>query len=464
MPKYQYPIVVIGAGAAGLVVTIGAAKAGKKVLLIDRGSWGGDCTNFGCIPSKSLIAAAHAAHTLRHADHLGLKYDVPTINAAGALKRARNIVAKIRHEEEPSSLKEKGIDTLEGTARFIDAHTIEVNGHAITAKNIVLATGSRPRLPTIDGLDSIPFLTNETIFDLESIPKHLAVLGGGPIGCEMAHAFRLLGSDVSLVQHSAHPLPRDEPLAQKFIAKRFEKDGINLYLDAKPQRVQQNSDGIAITLENKTLKCSHLLVATSRQPNIESLNLPAANIHHTPRGISTDAYGRTNQKNIWAAGDVAGRAQFTHLAENEARTILTNLLLPFRFKKDIRQPLPHVTFTNPEVAGFGLTEKEALEKYGEKRIATYHVPFSQLDRAITAGEEGFVHIVTKKWSSKILGACIVAPRAGEMLMELSTAAFTKTPLRKLSKLIHPYPIYNQAIRKAADLWLTQTLLPALRRK
>lgn len=461
----SYPIIVIGAGAGGLVIAIGATKAGKKVLLIENGHYGGDCTNFGCIPSKSLIASANCAAAIKNSQELGIECDSKTIETNEVLTRIRNIVAEIRSHEDPDALKKLGLDTITGMAKFIDAHLVQVNGEKIYGDQIVIATGSSPIIPQIKGIDKTPFLTNESIFELKQIPKSLIVMGGGPIGCELAQAFLRLGSSVSLIHNHSELLNKEEPQAQEVIAHQFKLEGMSLFLDTKVKEVAYQNGQFQVFLENgQIIESEQLLVSVGRKPNVSLLNLEAADVNYTNKGISVDAYGRTNQKYIWAVGDVIGSPFFTHWAESQARSILTSLLLPYPFKKKINreQFIPRVTFTDPEVASVGLAEKEARE---HNNIATYTIPFSQVDRAITAGRtEGFVKIVTKKWSSKILGCTIVGERAGEMLNEVSMAMYAGIPLRKLSGLIHPYPTYSLAIRKAADLWLTQTILSIFKRK
>lgn len=455
----SYPIVVIGAGAGGLVIAIGATKAGKKVLLIEKGNYGGDCTNFGCIPSKSLIASAHAVADIKGGKELGIEFSSQSFHANPVLSRVRGIVAEIRSHEDQEALNKLGLETLTGTAIFQDSHVLRVNDLFIKAGQIVIATGSSPFIPPIKGLDKTPFLTNETIFELKEIPKSLVVMGGGPIGCELAQAFLRLGSKVFLIHSHAELLNKEDFHAQEVIANRFKSEGMSLYLGSSVTEVLYKNGQFQIDLANRQkIESDSLLVSVGRKPNVSSLNLEAAGVKFTDKGIPVDSYGRTNQSHIWAVGDVIGIPFFTHWAENQARSVLTSLLLPFPFKKKIdnKQFIPRVTFTDPEVASVGLLEKEASQRYN---IATYFIPFNQVDRAITTGRtEGFVKVVTKKWSSKILGCTIVGSRAGEMLGEVTLAMHAGIPLRKLARLIHPYPTYNLAIRKAADLWLTQTIL------
>lgn len=458
----NYQIVVIGAGAAGLVVSVGAAKAGKKVLLIEKGSYGGDCTNFGCIPSKSLIASANIASAIGEAKNYGLNFSKLKIETSGVFERIRKIIEEIKSHEDPAALKKIGVETLTGQAQFENSQILNVNGKKISAKNIVIATGSSPYIPPIKGLFGTPFHTNETIFTLKRVPESLIVIGGGPIGSELAQAFLRLGSQVTIIHSHSELLNKEDPQAQSLIAKCFRSEGMHLFLNASVTEISYLNAHFVIKLGNgHELKSEALLVATGRRPNVSSLNLEAAKIKYTKQGITVDKFGRTSQKHIYAVGDVVGKPFFTHWAESQARSVLTSLLLPFK-KKLNNQAIPRVTFTDPEIASIGLSEKEAAMRYNS---ATYFVPFTQVDRAQTSGKAaGFIKIITKKWSSKILGCTIVGERAGEMINEISLAMFSKIPLRKLSGLIHPYPTYNLAIRKASDQWLTKTILAIFKRK
>ncbi len=452
-----YPLVVIGAGAGGLVVANGFARAGKKVLLIEKGHWGGDCTNFGCIPSKTLIGAAKRKET-----------------GSTALQKVRETIEQVRSHEEPPALQKNGIEVLAATASFIDPHTlqaVEPNGatHTLRANKIVLATGSAPLIPSILGLKETPFLTNETVFNLKEPPQSMIVLGAGPIGSELAQAFQRLGTKVTVVHRHSHILGREPEKASALLIKKMQREGVTFCMNEELSEVhyQQGLFHCKLKGEKKEICAEQLLIASGRKPNLRTLELDRAKINWTEGGIVVDSYGRTSQKHIFALGDAVGPPFFTHLAENRARTVLTTLLLsPFWKKKiDSGQPIPRVTYTDPEIASIGLSQEEAIKKYGSKRVATYFVPLSEVDRAITQGErEGFIKIITRKWSSRILGATLACSCAGELLMEISLAIHFKIPLRKLSQLIHPYPTYSLAMRRAADLWLTQTLLPAFKKR
>jgi len=460
----NYPYVVVGAGAGGLVVAIGLTAAGKKALLIEDSTYGGDCTNFGCVPSKSLIASAEIAHAIKEGSKYGIQSD-GKFNGDGALQKVRDIVASIREEEEPDALASRGIETMTGCASFVDANTLKVVGpegqeETVSAKTIVLATGSHPFIPPMKGLEGTPFLTNETIFNLEKVPASMLFVGGGPIGSELAQAFARLGSKVTVLLHDDHFLPREEMEVREVIQKQFEEDGITLMFNFKMDEVTYDGK---FKFPDGT-EGEQLVIATGRRANIDKLMLKNAKIDVHDHGIKVDKYGRTSKKHIWAVGDCIGPPFFTHFAENQGRAVLKNLLLPWNKAKST-QPVPRVTFTNPEVASIGLTESDAKKEYGEKKIATYFIPMEKVDRAICVRRtEGFVKVITKKWSSKILGATIVAPRAGEMLMEISVAMQADMGFRKLGDLIHPYPIFSHGVRKAADLYFTQTILGALKRK
>jgi len=460
----EYELAVIGAGAAGLVIAKGFAAAKRgKVILIEKNVFGGDCTNFGCIPSKALIASAFAAHAINTAKDFGIEIESKQFLAQNALKRTRHLVESVRREEEPKALH--GIETRLGTARFLDPHTILItlsNGkeETIRAKKCAICTGSQPRIPNIPGLASIPFLTNETIFSLEKIPPHLGILGGGPIGCELAQAFRRLGSHVSLVQHGKALLKREDPSIQNLLQDIFLQEGISLHLQAELKSVEKKNDAIELRMQDKAILVSHLLIATGRTPALKDLACKTIDLKTTKNGLIVDAFGRTNHAHIFAAGDIVGQGLFTHVAEHQARAVLQNLILPRPFwKKFDLTPTPRVTYTDPEIASIGLKQEEAHEKYGKKRCATYTVPLKHVDRARTDGKtQGFVQIVTKKWTSRILGAHLITPRAGELLLPLSLAMKKGIPLRKLSSIIHPYPGYGLALRQAADLWLKETIL------
>lgn len=471
--QYDYYAIVIGAGAAGLEVAKGLAKAGKRVLLIEKGPYGGGCANFGCIPSKSLIASANIAHELWRSGLYGIDMHITNFQAGRVLERVREIVSQVRKQNSPDALRALGVETLSAVCSFIDPYTVQATSAAgeiqkITAKNIIIASGSSPKIPDIKGLNEIQYLTNETIFDLSEIPTSLAILGGGQTGCELAQAFRRLGSSVTVIEQSDHLLKGGEPEAYKAVQSALVKEGVEIYLSTRVERVRREAGKISVHLQQKLdnkeyeLHVEQLLIASAREPNIGSLNLEGVQVAHTKQGISHDAYGRTSQSNIWVVGDASGELFYTHAAVNQANAVLFNLLMPWPFRKKVvsKQPIPSVVFTDPEVASLGISEAQAIELYGNSSIAVYTVPLAESDRAVCQGRsDGFVKFITKRFSSRILGATIVAPIAADMLVEIACAMRDGVPLRKLSSLIHPYPTYSQIIQKAAQKWLSDTILP-----
>lgn len=459
--KKNFSYIIIGSGSSGLVIAIGLARAKKDVLLIEKGNFGGDCTNYGCIPSKSIIASAKAAHFITSSKDFGIGLDLNSINLDNSLQRTRNIVEEVRSTEDKNALEKHGVTVLQGKALFLDKHTLNVetgkDSFQVLGKKIIIATGSSPKIPEIENLHTVDYLTNESVFELKKIPQSLIVLGGGPIGAELAQTFQRLGAKVSLVHSHKTLLTRESEKTGKVLKETFENEGIQLFLSSHPKSIDKTSNGILLKVEEndskeiRTIEAEKILIATGRKPNID-LDLEKASIDFTENGISTNAYKQTSQKHIYAVGDCSGPPFFTHLAEHQARTVLQSLLL-FRKKVDL-QPIPRVTYTDPEVATIGLTEEEALPN-----MKVYYLPFSKIDRAVCEGKtNGFITIVTKKWSSKILGATIVGPHAGELLMEIALAMKFNISLRKLNKVIHAYPIYSRGFRKISDLYLTETLL------
>jgi pyruvate/2-oxoglutarate dehydrogenase complex dihydrolipoamide dehydrogenase (E3) component len=468
----DYYTIVIGGGTAGLIVAKGLARAEKKVLLIEKGPFATECSSFGSIPTKALIASANVAHELWRSGLYGIDMVMRNFQSNRALQRARDIVEQFQSQNSPQVLQSMGCDSMALPCRFVDAHTVETiapdgSVSTFTAKNIVVATGSEPRIPSIKGLDTVPYYTNQNIFSLTEIPTSLAIIGGGQTGCEFAQAFRRLGASVSIIEQQEFLLKGEEPEATRAVQSALVKEGVEIFLGNTITRVARDGDRISLTVRRKDdreyeFRVQHLMIAAGRRAHVASLNLEAAGVQYNDSGISFDAYGRTSQSNIWVVGDASGPPYYAHAAENHARGVLRNLLLPslFRRKLDSAQLVPRVIFTDPELASIGLTEEQAIEKYGTYGIATYMVPLSESDRAVCLGRtDGFVKFVTKRYSSKILGATFVAPIAADMLIEVSMAIRDGVPLRKLSSLIHPYPTYSQIVQKAAEKWLQDTIRP-----
>lgn len=467
-PSRIYNLVVIGAGTAGLVTAAGAAGLGAKVALIERHLMGGDCLNVGCVPSKTLLRSARAMAEVRNAAEFGVLVpgESVTVDFSGVMERVRALRAGISKHDSAKRFRELGVDVFLGDAKFLDREIVEVAGKRLRFKRAVIATGGRPSHPKVEGLAETGFLTNETVFSLTEQPSRLAVIGGGPIGCELAQAFQRLGSKVILLHKNTHLLDREDPEAADIIQRQFAREGIQAVLEAKLQRVKKGPGGKVIRFRfaqgDGEIEVDEILVAAGRAPNIEGLNLQAAGVAFDAReGVLVNDYLQTSNRRIYAAGDVCMRWKFTHAADAAARMVIENAL----FIKTARMStltMPWCTYTDPEVAHVGLYEREAKEQ--GIGFDTYTQPMEKVDRAITDGEQtGFVKIHARRDTNRIIGATIVARHAGEMISEISVAMAGKLRLRDLANVIHPYPTQAEAIRKCADACNRARLTPALKR-
>lgn len=443
----DYDLVVIGGGAAGLGAARAAAHSGARTLLVEAGRIGGDCTFTGCVPSKTLIEAAHR----------GVDFDV-------AMADVRRAIDTIASTEDAATLRAEGVDVIQGWAQLHDSNAIEVDGRRITARHIVLATGAGPKIPDIPGLADIPYLTNETIFDLQELPESLVVLGGGPIGCELAQAFARLGSKVTLVEALDRLLPREDREASSLLEQVFRKQGIDIRVGMPIAGVRPAGAGAELHFapgSGDPIAASHLLVATGRQPFTGGLDPDAAGVRLDTHGfVEVDAALRTSAHGVYAVGDVTGRSMLTHSAYAMGRIAATNARHRFLRLRFHPEAIPRVTYTSPEVAQVGITEAEALTVRGAQ--VTY-VPLDEVDRAITAGEtDGFVKIISgprrllrNVAGGRILGATIVAPRAGEMIHELVLAIEANVFPVRLAATAHAYPTWSVAIQQAAGQLFTE---------
>ncbi len=465
-PAPRYNLVVIGAGTAGLVSAAGAAGLGAKVALVERRLLGGDCLNFGCVPSKSLIRSARAMAAIRDAAPFGIKAASGDADFAAVMERVRRIRARISHHDSVRRFsRELGIDVFLGDGRFTGPDTLEVNGKTLRFRKAVIATGARPGNPGIPGLEDAGFLTNETVFSLTRRPDRLAVLGGGPIGCELAQAFRRLGCAVTLVEKAPQFLTREDPDAALILARAFEREGIRVMLDTTVEKVETRGGEKIVHMRNgaasETLVVEEILVGVGRVPNVEGLDLAAAGVRSGARGVEVDDRLRTTNPLVYAAGDVCSRYQFTHTADAAARIVIQNALFHGR-KKASALTIPWCTYTDPEIAHVGMYERDA-EQAGIA-VDTFLRPLAEVDRAITDGEEdGFVKVHVKRGSDRILGATIVARHAGEMISEITLAMVGGAGLGTLASVIHPYPTQAEAIRQTGDLYSRTRLTPFVKK-
>jgi pyruvate/2-oxoglutarate dehydrogenase complex dihydrolipoamide dehydrogenase (E3) component len=467
-----YDLVVIGAGTAGLVTAKGAGGLGLglKVALIEKHLMGGDCLNVGCVPSKCLIRSSRAVAELRDAHNLGvISSEKIEIDFPAVMARMRQIRTKISPVDSATSAKKVGVDVFFGEASFTGKNTITVQGQTLIFKKAVIATGARAVQPEIKGLAETGYLTNETVFSLTEFPLKLAVIGAGPIGCELAQAFQRLGSQVTLFHQGNYVLNKEDIEAARIVQQALIKDGIHLILNCQILKVEKSAEGKVIHFEcdgKKSVTVDEILVGTGRQPNVESLNLEAVGVKYDPKkGVIVNDNLQTSNPKIYAAGDICLNWKFTHAADAAARIVLKNTFFsPFGFGKYKLSDLvmPWVTYTHPEIAHVGMYEAEARAKGID--CNTIKIDFEDVDRALADGEtNGFLKILHKKDSDEILGATIVASHAGEMISEVTTAIVHKIGLSKMSSVIHPYPTQAEAIKKAADAY-RRTLLTANTKK
>jgi pyruvate/2-oxoglutarate dehydrogenase complex dihydrolipoamide dehydrogenase (E3) component len=455
----QADLCVIGAGSAGLSLAAGAVQMGASVVLIEKHRMGGDCLNTGCVPSKALLAAAHAAAAARRAARFGIGA-APVVDFATVAAHVHRTIATIAPHDSEERFRALGVEVIRAAARFTAPDTVEAGGERIRARRFAIATGSRAAIPPIPGLDATPFLTNETVFGLAELPRHLVVLGGGPIGVEMAQAFRSLGAEVTLVERAAL-LPRDEPEAAGVLRRRLAEEGVTLLEGQEVVAASREGEEAVLTLSGpegaRRVAGSHLLLAAGRAPNTEGLGLDAAGIAATPRGITVDARLRTTNPRVLALGDVAGGPQFTHVAGYHAGIAIRNILFGLPGKVDYRA-LPWVTYTDPEIAQVGLTETAARAAGHAAKAIT--VPLSGNDRAVAEGAtEGFVKLVLGA-RGRILGGTIVAPHAGETIGLIGLAIHRNLGPAALAGMIAPYPTVAEAVKRAAGAHFTPSLFGA----
>jgi len=459
--KTDFDMVVIGGGAAGLTAAGMSAVLGAKTALVSDAPLGGDCTWHGCVPSKSLLKAAKVAHEIRSAAKYGLVAPDLVHNWTQIMARVHSIREHVYEEADaPPHMEKLGVEIIPARARFIDQNSVEITDsrtqakRVISSKRFIIATGSRPRIPKIEGIDHVGVLTNENLFELKEQPQRLLVMGAGPIGMEMAQAFRRLGSAVTVTARGTQILRRDDAELAAMLQQSLRGEGIDFQLGVEVERLEP---GVAHLPGGGRIAFDAVLAATGRRPNAESLHLAAAGVQENEQGVVVDDRGRTNQKNIFACGDVTGKFLFTHMAEHTAKVAVMNAILHVPSTVESGR-VPWCTFTDPELAQVGFGEEE-LRKRGES-FRVYRFPFSKLDRAITESESvGMVKVWANK-RGKILGAAILGANAGEMIAEYALAMKVNAGLNQVSATIHPYPTYALGNRRAADLFANNVLTPS----
>ena len=462
-PAGMYDLVVVGGGTAGLVSAFGAAGLGARVALVERHLLGGDCLNVGCVPSKALLRSARIVGEARRARRLGVEVTRVQPEFATIMRRMRERRASFSSRDSAERLQSAGVDVFFGSGRFSGSRTLEVDGRTLRFRRAVIAAGGRPAAPPIPGLADVPYLTNETIFWLTELPRRLAVIGAGPIGCEMAQAFARFGSTVTLLGSSEHVLPRESPDAAAIVRRSLVADGVELATAVNITNVSATADGVRVLYdgadgERKEAPADRVLVAAGRKPNLESLSLEVAGVGTSDRGIVINDYLQTTNRRIYAAGDVCSTFQFTHAADAMARVVIQNALFYGR-RRTSGLVIPWCTYTDPEVAHVGLREADAHAR--GQGVETITVPLEEIDRAVLDEEaEGFVRVSHE--GGRLLGCTIVAAHAGEMIGEASYALTHGGTLSGLSATIHPYPTQVEALGKAGDQYRRSRLTPGVR--
>lgn len=459
MAKIKADICIIGAGSGGLSVAAGAAQLGRKVVLIERHKMGGDCLNYGCVPSKALIAAASHAHAIRRAGMFGVDAGEPRVDYARVMKHVHEVIAAIEPNDSVERFEKLGCKVIKASAKFVSPNEIEAGDERIAARHFVIATGSSPAKPPIPGLDQTPHFTNETVFDNTLLPEHLIIIGGGAIGLEMAQAHRRLGSRVTVLE-AFRIMPKDDPEAVSVVRKALEDEGIVIREGAAVTAVSKMDGGVAVTIsrngQSEAIAGSHLLLAAGRAPNVDGLNLEAAGIKYSRKGIEVDGSLRTTNRKVSAIGDVSGGLQFTHVAGYHAGLIIRRVLFKVPAKTDT-SAIPWCTYTDPELAHVGVTEAQAKEKGIAHSVTRW--PLHDNDRAQAEREtHGFAKVIVSR--GRPIGATIVAPHAGDLILPWVMAIGQKMKMSAVAGMVAAYPTLSEISKRAAGAHFTPTLFSA----
>ena len=440
----EFDLAIIGAGAGGLMAADFAVKLGARVALIEKNRIGGDCTWIGCVPSKSLVKAAKVAHDVGKAGRFGIRADQPVADMARVRDYIQGTIHEIYQSHTPEALRAKGIDVALGPGRFVDPSTISAGERRLRAKKIIVTTGAHPKIPEIDGLENVPFVTYERIFDNDRLPPSMIVVGGGPLGLEIAQSYQRLGSQVTVVTEDV--LPKDEPDARKVIEDVLQREGVR-FVSGRVRSARRDGAQIVVSTGTEEARGDLLLVASGRAPVVADLDLEKAGVNFSQAGIPVDSFLRTNVKHIYAAGDVLGGYQFSHLAGWQAFLAARNALIPGN-STGLTDLVPWVTFTDPEVAHVGLTEEQARKSFGDG-IRVGRLAMKQIDRAVCEDDrDGFIKIVAKN-NDVIVGATVVGSRAGEIITEFILAVEWRKKVADLASPIHAYPAYSNAAQQLA---------------
>ena len=450
-------ICIIGGGSAGLSVAAGAAQMGADVVLIEAGKMGGDCLNYGCVPSKALLAAGKSAKAIGKAAAFGVNAELKSIDFMGVHNHVHGVIAEIAPHDSVERFESLGVKVIQERGHFVDANTVQAGDTLIKAKRFVVATGSGAFVPPIPGINEVAYLTNETVFEQTQVPEHMIVLGGGPIGCEMAQAHANLGAKVTLVEMGTI-MPKDDPDAVAVVRETLIEDGVTILEKSKAARIEKSGTGVVVVVEKdgqeQRIEGSHLLVAAGRVPNLKGLNLEAAGIEYERRGITVGPNLRSTNKRVFALGDVAGGPQFTHVAGYHASIFVRQVLFKQRAKVNY-EALPWVTYTDPELGQVGMTEAMVKEAGIEVTPVTWR--FDQMDRALAEhATKGFVKILVNK-KGRVVGATIVGKGAGDLLQPWIMAISTKTKLSTFAGHIAPYPTLSEINKRAAGAFFTPKL-------
>jgi pyruvate/2-oxoglutarate dehydrogenase complex dihydrolipoamide dehydrogenase (E3) component len=452
---FDYDIIALGGGTAGLVTAAGAAGLGARAALVERHRMGGECLWNGCVPSKALLACARAAADARSAHRYGVHASDVRVDFAEVMQHVRTARSTIEPHDSPERFRGLGVDVMLGEARFVGERSLRIDNRTVSARHIVIATGSRPLVPDIAGLETVPFLTNETIFDIDELPASLIVLGGGAIGVELAQAFALLGSSVTVLEAAPRILAHEDTELTDILAQEMIAAGITLKLGARVESVERNGAGVRVRAEGVAFDGAVLLVATGRAAVLDTLDLSAGGVDVIKEQLVLDDRLRTSARNVWAAGDVTGGPRFTHVADYQARTVLRNALFPLSASVDY-DVVPRVTYCMPELASVGLTHAAAVERHG-KTVQVFTRPFASLDRAIADGRTTGLCKIVADAKGRILGGHVLGNHASTIIAEITVAMREGVPLSRLASVLHAYPSYAEVVKQSADAFMRTRL-------